>query len=98
MKPDIHPVYHSTAKVTCVCGAEYTVGSTLKDIKVEVCANCHPFYTGKGTLVDVAGRVDRFRERIAKREHHAGVRGGKKARKHKDTIRRERRAQRVEKT
>jgi len=96
MKPDIHPAYHQNAKARCVCGAEYILGSTLKETDLEVCAACHPFYTGKGNLVDIAGRVDRFRERTAAQKQLAGERGGKKSRKTKDVIRKERRAKRIE--
>lgn len=67
MKTDLHPTYYADAKVTCAgCGTVYTVGSTKKEIHVELCSNCHPFYTGKQKLVDTAGRVDRFRARQAK--------------------------------
>jgi len=60
MKSGIHPTYTHAAKVTCACGHTFTTGSTIEDIRVEVCSNCHPFYTGKQNLVDTAGRVDRF--------------------------------------
>ena len=62
MKPKIHPKYVKTA-ITCVCGNIIETRSTLKDIKVEICSNCHPFYTGKQKLVDTAGRVERFRRK-----------------------------------
>ena len=62
MKKDIHPTYHADAKVVCACGNKFTVGSTVKEIHVEICSNCHPFYTGKERLVDTAGRVDRFKK------------------------------------
>lgn len=60
MKTGIHPTYTHQAVVTCACGNTFTTGSTLEELKVEVCSNCHPFYTGKQNLVDTAGRVDRF--------------------------------------
>lgn len=66
MKKNIHPQYHSRAKVTCVCGNKFTVGSTKPEIKVEICSKCHPFYTGKQEFVDIAGRVERFKARKAK--------------------------------
>lgn len=94
MKPDIHPVYHAQARVRCACGASYTIGSTIPEIQVEVCANCHPFYTGKDTLIDVAGRVDKFRARVA--ASSTSARGGKKAREEKERLRREKRAKRIE--
>ncbi|MFC2170985.1 50S ribosomal protein L31 [Calditrichota bacterium] len=60
MKKDIHPRYHYV-NVTCACGEKWQTRSTLKDeIKVEICSNCHPFFTGKQKLVDTAGRVDKF--------------------------------------
>lgn len=94
MKPDIHPTYHQKAKVTCSCGAAFTVGSTLPEIHVEVCSACHPFYTGKGKLVDTAGRVDRFRSRMEAKQNLQ--RGGKRARQIKSAKRREERAKRIE--
>lgn len=94
MKTDVHPTYHPKAKATCACGVTFTVGSTLSEIEVEVCSACHPFYTGKGKLVDTAGRVDRFRSRVAAKEKIA--RGSKKSRKEKTAVRREKRAQRIE--
>ena len=60
MKKDIHPEYHK-AKVHCACGHEFETGSTMKEIKVEICSKCHPFFTGKQKLIDSAGRVERFR-------------------------------------
>ena len=66
MKNNIHPKYYESAKVKCSCGAEFEVGSTSPEIKVEICSNCHPVYTGNKKLVDTAGRVDRFREKLLK--------------------------------
>lgn len=65
MKKDIHPKYHQT-KITCACGAVFEMGSTQKDVKVEICSNCHPFFTGQQKLVDTAGRIERFRRKYAK--------------------------------
>jgi len=62
MKKDIHPTYHTDAKVICACGHKFSVGSTVKEIHVEICSHCHPFYTGKEKLIDTAGRVDRFKK------------------------------------
>ena len=59
MKKGIHPDYNLT-KITCVCGNVIETRSTSKDIHVEICSACHPFYTGKQKLVDTAGRIDRF--------------------------------------
>jgi len=66
MKHSIHPTYYPNAKVTCACGAVRVVGSTQQEIHVEVCSNCHPFYTGKQKLVDTARRVEKFEARKAK--------------------------------
>ena len=62
MKKGIHPDYQLT-KITCVCGNVIETRSTVKDIHVEICSACHPFYTGKQKLVDTAGRIDRFNKR-----------------------------------
>ena len=62
MKKDIHPNYVETT-ITCACGNVIHTRSTEKDIKVEICAACHPFFTGKQKLVDTAGRIDRFNKR-----------------------------------
>ena len=66
MKADIHPTYYKDAKVRCACGNAFTVGATRPEINVEICAKCHPFYTGEEKLLDVAGRVERFKTRRAK--------------------------------
>ena len=63
MKEKIHPEFNDKAKVTCLCGNSFNIGSTKKEIKVEVCSNCHPFYTGKQRIVDSMGRVERFKKR-----------------------------------
>ena len=62
MKSDIHPAYQDT-KVTCACGASFTVGSTKKDIHIEICSTCHPFYSGTEKTLDSAGRVEKFKAR-----------------------------------
>jgi len=63
MKPEIHPAYDQI-NVTCSCGNKFETGSTAgKDLNVEVCSNCHPFYTGKQKVLDTAGQVDKFRRR-----------------------------------
>ena len=62
MKKDIHPNY-GKVNVRCACGNEFETGSTSKDITVEICSNCHPFYTGKQKLVDSGGRVDKFKKK-----------------------------------
>lgn len=67
MKPSIHPEYE-TIKVTCSCGGVFETRSALaQDLNIEVCSQCHPFYTGKQKLVDTGGRVQRFRDRYKSR-------------------------------
>ena len=63
MKQGIHPKYEQTT-IRCACGAIISTGSTKKDIVVEICSNCHPFYTGKQKLVDTSGRVDKFNRKF----------------------------------
>jgi large subunit ribosomal protein L31 len=63
MKEKIHPKYYKDAVVTCSCGNTYTIGSTKKNLKVELCSRCHPFYTGERRMVDTGGRVERFKRR-----------------------------------
>ncbi|NPV26717.1 MAG: 50S ribosomal protein L31 [Firmicutes bacterium] len=63
MKPNIHPKYEQTT-ITCACGNKFTTGSTRKDMRVEVCSQCHPFYTGsKQRIVEAGGRVDKFKKK-----------------------------------
>lgn len=62
MKPGIHPKYNELT-ITCACGATYPTRSTAKSIAVEICSNCHPFFTGRQKLMDTAGRVERFRRK-----------------------------------
>lgn len=66
MKPDIHPQYHEV-NVHCACGNEFTTRSTKEDLRLEICSECHPFFTGRQKLVDTAGRVDRFNRRYGKK-------------------------------
>ena len=63
MKKDIHPEYQEV-NVTCACGNTFRTGSTQKEIRVEICSQCHPFFTGKQKLVDTGGRVERFRKKF----------------------------------
>jgi large subunit ribosomal protein L31 len=66
MKAEIHPTYFPKAQVTCACGAVFTVGSTKEKMTVEICSQCHPFYTGNDKNIDAAGMVDKFKTRAAK--------------------------------
>ncbi len=65
MKRDIHPKYYSDSEVTCACGNSFVTGSTKKSIQVEICAACHPFFTGKMKFIDTMGRVEKFQKRQA---------------------------------
>lgn len=80
MKEKIHPTYYPKAKVICACGNVFTVGSTQKEIHVELCSRCHPFYTGKQKLVDTARRVEKYKEKLEKK---ATISAAKKAKKSK---------------
>ncbi len=66
MKTEIHPKYFEKAKITCACGAVFHIGSTKENVQVEICSQCHPFYTGNEKVLDTAGMVDKFRSRAAK--------------------------------
>jgi|TARA_B110000438_G_scaffold300418_1_gene352768 large subunit ribosomal protein L31 len=65
MRADIHPDYFETL-VKCACGSEVITRSTVKDVHVEICSKCHPFYTGKQKLIDTAGRIDKFNRKFKK--------------------------------
>lgn len=64
MKKDIHPKYHNDAVIKCACGNIIKIGSTKKEVEVEICGACHPFFTGKEKIIDSAGRVEKFRARV----------------------------------
>ncbi len=74
MKPDIHPTYYPEARVVCSCGSTWTTGSTVPEIRTDVCNTCHPFYTGEQRIVDTAGQVDRFLKRLERRQSDAARR------------------------
>ena len=65
MKKEIHPPYYPQAKVTCACGASFTVGSTREKLAIEICSHCHPFFSGADKILDTAGRVEKFKARRA---------------------------------
>lgn len=81
MKKDIHPKYYKDAKVSCACGANFTTGSTMPELKVELCSECHPFYTGKQKLVDTARRVEKFKAKVEAKGKIGAAAGGKKAKR-----------------
>jgi large subunit ribosomal protein L31 len=64
MKAKIHPKYYPQSRVICACGNTFTVGSTVPELKIDICSACHPFYTGEQRIVDTAGQVDRFMKRL----------------------------------
>lgn len=81
MKKDIHPKYFEKAEITCSCGATLVTGSTQENMHVEICSQCHPFYTGKKKMIDTTGRVDRFKklsEKSAKKQEAAKATKAKK--------------------
>jgi large subunit ribosomal protein L31 len=68
MKTDIHPIYFAEATVRCSCGNTWNTGATKENIKVEICSQCHPFFTGEQRIVDTEGRVERLRRRFNLKE------------------------------
>jgi len=66
MKTGIHPKYYE-AKVDCACGNKFTVGSTKEKLDIEICSKCHPFYTGGKRMIDTAGKVEKYRQRLTKK-------------------------------
>lgn len=81
MKEGIHPEYYKKSHIKCACGKSYAVGSTREKIEVEICSNCHPYYTGAEKILDTAGRVEKFKSRSAKKKEPAA----KKVRAKKQT-------------
>jgi large subunit ribosomal protein L31 len=75
MKKEIHPKYFSEAKVTCSCGNAFVTGSTVPEIKTEICSACHPFYTGKQKLVDTARRVEKFQSKLKSKQDLSHLKG-----------------------
>lgn len=67
MKKDLHPKYYEKATVQCACGNKFEIGATKPEIHVEICGVCHPFYTGKEKMIDTTGRVEKFKNRMAKK-------------------------------
>lgn len=65
MKDNIHPKYYEDATVHCACGETFTTGSVKKEVRVEICSKCHPFFTGRQKLIDAGGRVERFKKRYS---------------------------------
>ena len=78
MKSSIHPKYYPEASVKCVCGNTFKVGSTKPNLEIEICSNCHPFYTGHEKVLDTRGRVERFKKRLEKKQALVSKKGLKK--------------------
>lgn len=81
MKTEIHPTYFPEAKVVCACGETWVTGSTVEDIRVDICSNCHPFYTGEQRIVDTEGQVERFYNRLEARQKYVDEKDAKAAAK-----------------
>jgi large subunit ribosomal protein L31 len=79
MRADIHPKYFPEAKVVCACGNTWTTGSTQAELRVDICSNCHPFYTGEQRIVDTEGQVDRFYKRLEARTQFVAQKEAKAA-------------------
>jgi large subunit ribosomal protein L31 len=83
MKEKIHPTYYTDAKVTCAsCGNTWTTGSTRKELRVDICSNCHPFFTGEAArILDIEGQVDRFYKKVKAAQTHVEERKAREAAK-----------------
>jgi large subunit ribosomal protein L31 len=73
MKKDIHPQYYPEATMTCSCENSFVVGATVPELRLDICSNCHPAYSGKAKVMDTAGRLDRFKARLEKSATKQGV-------------------------
>ncbi|MFH1255287.1 MAG: 50S ribosomal protein L31 [bacterium] len=81
MKKDIHPKYYPEAKVACACGNSFVTGSTLPELKTEICSACHPFYTGKQKLLDSARRVEKFHAKVEAKTKTSAAHKNKRAKR-----------------
>ncbi len=81
MKAEIHPTYYPDAKVTCAsCGRTWTTGSTKKELRVDICSNCHPFFTGEAQrILDIEGQVDRFYKKLSARQTYVDAKKAQEA-------------------
>lgn len=78
MKQSIHPKYYPDAIIHCSCGKVFKIGATKPEMRIEVCSACHPFYTGQGKFIDTAGRVEKFRQRLEKKQEFKTKKKAKK--------------------
>jgi large subunit ribosomal protein L31 len=81
MKKDIHPKVNTNVTVTCACGNSFSTHSTVDAIQVDICSNCHPFYTGKQKFIDTEGRIDKFKKKMEQAKQTTGKKTGKKNKK-----------------
>lgn len=86
MKTNVHPNWHSDAKVTCACGNSFTTGSTLSEITVDICNKCHPFFTGEMRFVDRQGRVDKFMQKMQAAQAKQAAAAAKQGKNKKDEV------------
>lgn len=86
MKEGIHPTWYPEARIVCACGNTWTTGSTLPEIRTDVCSDCHPFYTGEQRIVDTEGQVDRFMKRLEARDSIVAEREAEEAEKVSPTL------------
>ncbi len=89
MKEDIHPKYNKKATVKCACGNTFEVGSTQDKIEIEICSNCHPFYTKQEKIVDKMGRVEKFKQRMKKSKEFSQKKTTSKKKKKEDEEKKE---------
>jgi large subunit ribosomal protein L31 len=83
MQKNIHATWYPDCQVNCACGHKFTTGSTLPKIEVEICSNCHPFYTGTQKFADVKGRIDKFKQKVVKGQEFAQIQAAKTAKSKK---------------
>ena len=86
MQKNTHSPYYSDCQVNCSCGYKFTTGSTLPKIDVEICSHCHPFYTGTQKFADIKGRIDKFKQKVAKGQEFAKAKAAKTAKPKKKKI------------
>jgi len=84
MKTGIHPKYYDNCAVSCACGNKFITGSTVEKIDVEVCSKCHPFFTGQQKFVDIKGKIDKFKEKVARGETYKKQLAARKIAKKKE--------------
>jgi large subunit ribosomal protein L31 len=89
MKQGIHPKWYEEAKVSCACGNTFVVGASKPEIRIDICAKCHPFFTGEMKFVDTLGRVERFQQKIVQAQANKSQLNDKKKKKAEEQKRRE---------